>query len=100
MGQLIVSSLVSAQTGEPKIDLVDPEKEWRAQLSVGEARVLAINILQATEAGLADGFLHGWVTRMLEATPSQAAQILNEFRVYRSEREAWPKVVVIDGTDG
>lgn len=96
MSSISISTLVSARTGEPKVDLVDPEKEWRVQLTVEEARALAWNILQAAEAALVDSFLHNFLVRELDLDNGRSARVLNEFRKFRGHHNAWPKVVVTE----
>ena len=96
MGVIHVSTLVSAKTKEPKVDIVDEEAEWRVQLTVAEARALALNILQAAEAAVTDGFVYDWVTKVIQAGDAEAGSVLNDFREYRKGQDAWPKVVVTE----
>ena len=56
------------------------------QLVAEQARAIAMQILDAADAAVADGFLVGWVSTGMDVTERQAASLLNDFRVYRDKR--------------
>jgi hypothetical protein len=96
MGVIHVSTMFGAKAREPLVDIVDEEKEYRIQLRVGEARALGLNILQAAEAAVSDGFLFQFFKEKLDTTDNQSAHMMNDFRKYRSKTSSWPRVVTTE----
>lgn len=57
------------------------------QMSPDEARALALNILQAAEGALGDGFLLTFLEREVNLSLEQLGPILVKFRGYRVSQE-------------
>lgn len=79
-----VESMVSAQTGEPRIIL-----RWfthYTQLDVEQAREIAFNIFEAIEAAKSDSFISAYGKR-IGLEPQQVAGLIYEFRQFRTAKE-------------
>jgi hypothetical protein len=83
---LWVRSIYGAETHEPYVEL--QLGATTAQFPVPQAQMIAAWIGEAAEAATQDAFLIEWMMSTLDLTPLQAAQILGEFRQWRSQRFA------------
>lgn len=82
---ITMQSIVSSQTGEPRILL-----RWFthiAQLDAESARAHAFAILDCVEAAKSDAFLAKFFREKLEADDNLMGNVLMEFRNYRAEQE-------------
>lgn len=82
---LLISSIVSHETGEPVIKL-----RWfthLAQLRPDEAQEVALNLLRVAEIARCDAFLARFARARLGVSDEQAALLLDQFRLLR-EAEA------------
>lgn len=79
-----VTSIVGLMTKEPYVQLQVPEPV--VQLTPEEARDLAINILEASEAAQMDLFLMEFLTGPVGTDMDRAGMMLTTFREWRTER--------------
>jgi hypothetical protein len=88
MPRIEVSTLVSHRDGSPRIEIYTGLKgRDRVQMSVDEARNLALNILQGCEAAVQDAFMIDFAKTKLEADDRMAASLLSQFRQMRRDRQ-------------
>lgn len=89
---ILVESLVSSRTHEPVVQirvLFDNGKgQTTVQMSPEEARGIAQHIMEAAESATVDAFLNNWCRTVLQASESQAAGIMKDFRDFREARVA------------
>lgn len=91
MPRLEVTSLVSHRDGSPRIELYTGRKgRDRVQLSVDEARDLALNILAGCEAAVQDVFMMDFAKTKIGVSDREAAGLLIEFRNMRRDRQNDP----------
>jgi len=81
--KIFVTSLVGYKTGEPLIEI--ELKGQKAQMGVKQAREHALAVLECAEAAETDLFVFRWLTETIGAPPSQAAQVLADFRQRRKQ---------------
>lgn len=97
-----VESIFGANTREPAVQVVIPRAArapvmragpsgpvedrdvFGLQMAPDEARALALNLLEAAEASLGDGFVMHFFMQEMDLTLEQAAPILIKFRGYRT----------------
>lgn len=80
---LLVTSGYGGNTRQPFVEIhSDKLKDEVLQLSPGEARDFAANLLQAAEAAEQDAFIFEFHSELLES-PVRGAQMLSQFRVWR-----------------
>jgi hypothetical protein len=77
-----VSSGYGGNTRRPFVEIVAPK--LRVTMSSAEARALALNILEASVAAEADGFLVNFFVREIEISQQEATGLLMKFRAYRA----------------
>jgi hypothetical protein len=80
---ILVSSIVSAETGEPFVVL-----RWfthYAQVTAGQARSLAFNLLEAVEAARSDAFLVRFAVERGGMPSENSGRLLSDFREFREE---------------
>jgi hypothetical protein len=77
-----VSSGYGANTQRPFVEIVAPK--LRVTMSSAEARALALNILEASVAAEADGFLVNFFVKEIAISQREAAGLLLRFRDYRA----------------
>jgi hypothetical protein len=77
-----VSSGYGGNTRRPFVEIVAPK--LRITMSSAEARALALNILEASVAADADGFLINFFVKEIEIGQREAAGLLMKFREYRA----------------
>lgn len=83
MSGLLTESGVSAATGEPFVKITWEGPEPAGQLTVAEARDLALVILGAAEAAVTDAALMAWLRdTMHQELPTRVA-VLADYRVAR-----------------
>lgn len=87
-GSVWAESIISGRTFEPLVDL-----HWgkhHAQLSLEEAREIAMHILEAAEAAESDAFVFQWLTRDIIGTKTDQEgnweQAIGEFKRFREAR--------------
>lgn len=84
-----VETVFGAKTREPLIRISFDGKEL-CLIPAEDATSLAMNLLQAIQASLADAFLFSFMEKHVGAEPYAAAQVLAEFRQWREGRELKP----------
>lgn len=80
-----VVSMVGFMTQQPIVEL--GIGETKVQLSVEQARYIALDILVCASAAEADLFLVQFATTRIGTDMNAAGQLLNEFRKWRENRE-------------
>lgn len=87
-GVLHVSSMYGAKTRQPIVILTydAPGKEFEVQMSVATARNHAQDVLEVCESAVADAFIFEFLKTRLHQEDKVAAQIIQEFRVWRAEK--------------
>jgi hypothetical protein len=80
---IFLESLVSSQTGEPRVTLT--VKSVSVQLALREARDLQSNLAGVIEASLTDAFIVRWVRDRLGAGADAVGGLLVDFRAFRDE---------------
>lgn len=84
MAEILVSSLVSASTRMPRVDV--QVGETHVQLSHLEAIDVAMNILQCVNGAQADAFIYEWVLKRIpNAGQVEAVNLMRDFREFRDE---------------
>ena len=82
---IYVASIVGMNTGLPLVEIrLGSEK---AQLDPDEAREVAMNILEASNSAITDLWLVEFAMSRIEIDQARAGQLLNEFRLWRKDRE-------------
>jgi|SRR5262245_38448863 len=66
---------------------VEDRDVFGVQLSVDEARDLALSLLEAAEGALGDGFLMDFFMREMDLSLEQAAPLMLKFRGYRTRTD-------------
>jgi len=66
---------------------VEDRDVFGVQLSVDEARDLALNLLQAAEGALGDGFVMDFFMREMDLSLEQAAPLMLKLRGYRARQD-------------
>lgn len=92
-GHISISSTFGHNTQKPYVTIAIANQSESAnplvQLETDQARAVAIHILEAADAGEADGFLIGWLSSGTgDLSESQVAALLADFRAYRERRRA------------
>ena len=98
MPSILVSSIISHRTKEPIIEIKLPKagpnlpKHLRnlEQMTVPEARQFAMNILSVCESAIQDAFLMDFCREVLQLEEIQQAQMLDQFRSLRRDRQIDP----------
>jgi len=67
---------------------VEDRDVFGVQLSPDEARDLALNLLQAAEGAIGDGFVMDFFMREMDLSLEQAAPLMLKLRGYRQRHEA------------
>jgi hypothetical protein len=86
--RITVEAIFGAMTREPLINIILPDGQDRLSLHPDEARALALNLFEAAEASLADGFLMDFFGRELKLTLHQSAAMMFKYRGYRTRNAA------------
>ena len=86
MKTILCSSGYGANTRRPFVQIESEDLDRPLQLSPEEAQDLALNLLQAAEAALTDGFLVEYATKIIGVDRSAAAGWLVEYREFRDQR--------------
>lgn len=81
----MVSSGFGHNTRKPFVQVLIEAADWSTQMAPSTARELAFNLLQAADAAESDGFLVGFLTKVVGADDRAIAGVLNEFREYREK---------------
>lgn len=88
---IMVESIYGRTNKLPLVNMVLPDGKDRLSLRVQEARDLAMNLLQAAEAALGDGFMYEF--SLGEKNPDDmetkmlAVALMNEYRKFRKKHE-------------
>lgn len=90
-----VSSGFGHRTQEPYVQVIVHRADFMTQMPPQTARELAMNLLTCADAAESDGFLVGFVRKVMRnvigaENPEAVAQILMEFRAYREARREEP----------
>jgi hypothetical protein len=85
---IIVTSGYGGNTRRPFVQIESEELDRPLQISPEEARQLALNLLQASEAADQDEFLVRFSQDRLGLDIKDAAVILSLYREFRSERNS------------
>lgn len=81
---IFVQSGFGHNTQQPFVELVIHAADWSTQMSPGEARDLAFNLLQCADAAEGDGFLMSFMDKAIGvADRRMQASLLVQFREYR-----------------
>ena len=83
MRELFIVSLVSNRDQKPRIEM--KLGELRTQMSADAAMDVAKNIIECSMGAYADAFLFNFITQKLGQPKEIAAQLLQEFRIYRDD---------------
>lgn len=87
--QIVVPRTVRAPVMRPgPTGPVEDRDVFGLQLSPDEARSLALNLLEAAEAAIGEGFVMDFFTREMDLTLEQAAPLMLKLRGYRQRNEA------------
>lgn len=89
MPRIDVTTLYGRNTQEPIVEVTFPKNKNRVQLTVPEARDLAMNILQGAESALQDAFIIDFC-KTLDIDDRAAAAMLQQFRLMRRDRQSDP----------
>lgn len=94
MGRFEVQGIVSAQTGEPLVQLrqIDDEgnEEYGFQVAPVEAREIAHNILEATFNAVYDAALIAWTKEAFPGDEIMGAAMVDLIRRYRADHWGLP----------
>ena len=83
-----VESIFGRANRLPLVNVVFPDGLDRLSLSPDEARDLALNLLQAAEASIGDGFVFQFFHKEMDVTEAQAGALMLKLRGYRTRVEA------------
>ena len=86
--KISVESIFGHANRRPLVNLLLPDGLDRLSLAPDEARDLALNLLQAAEASLGDGFVFEFFSKEMDLPESQAAGLMLKLRGYRQRHEA------------
>jgi hypothetical protein len=96
MPQITVTTLYGYKNKKPLVQIelprsarATPKGRPMVQLSIDEARDLAMNIMQGAESAIQDAFIVEFFGEILE-DERKAAAILNDFRQRRADRQDDP----------
>lgn len=97
MGKILVSTIYGYGSQKPIVEIRLPKPSKKqpplerernlVQLSVEEARDLAMNILQAAESAIQDAFIVDFMTQRVGLEPNIVGQFLSDFRAMRRDRQ-------------
>lgn len=87
MPKIMVTTIVSARDGSPRVEIDLGKNRTKVQLSVDEARDLALNILGGAESAVQDAFIVDWVRTRIKGDDRTAAGLLEDFRHMRRDRQ-------------
>lgn len=91
MPKIVVTSIYGHNTKKPIVEMRLPKDKHGpsrlVQLSVPEARDLALNILQGAEAAIQDGFLVEYF-RLMDIDERGIAKMLSDYRIMRADRQS------------
>lgn len=82
MAEFWVNGIVSARDKQPYVQLSN-EKGMIAQLTVGQARSIAFDILQMAARTEVDAMVHGFCAE--QGSPETGAMLMHYFREYRAK---------------
>jgi hypothetical protein len=82
-----VASIYGRDNQMPLVNIVLPDGLDRLSLRPSEARALALNLLEAAEASLGDGFVFEFFHREMDVSVEQAALLMLKLRGYRTRHE-------------
>jgi len=90
--EILCELIIGFKDGKPKINITWRESSHPMTLQIDEARNLALNILECTEAAIHDTFMWDWAMDNLpgpthKEKQAQAATLVNLFRQYREEKQ-------------
>ncbi len=79
-----VSSGFGHRTQAPFVQVLVEAADFMAQMSPGEARGLALNLLQCADAAESDAFLIGFLRAKVGVEDEAVAGVLADFRKWRT----------------
>lgn len=81
------SSGFGHNTQAPYVQVLIAKADWMTQMSPADARRVAMNLLQCADAAESDGFLVGFLKRIIGVEDMRAiATMLVQFREYRESQ--------------
>lgn len=80
-----VTSNFGHRTQKPFVMVTVQEKEFTVNMSPGEARALAANLLHCADASESDAFLVTFLRKKVLANDKAIASILQDFRKWREQ---------------
>jgi hypothetical protein len=80
-----VSSGFGHRTQAPFVQVLIEAADFMTQMSPGDARALAMNLLNAADAAESDGFLISFMREKIGAADYQIAGVLEDFRKWREK---------------
>lgn len=88
MKTIMVSSGYGYYSGQPYVEM--EAGDFKTQMSPGDARALAMNLLSAAESAMSDQFVFTFFSENLEASVNMAGNALVTFREWRKGRDYVP----------
>ena len=86
MSEIVVQSMVSHRTKEPKISIYWPKDVDASQMTPEEARAFARTIFECAEAAQQDAWLFDWATTKIGTDERGAGMLINELREWRGQQ--------------
>lgn len=81
--RLVVSTAFTEQARQPLVTLTCGSEDFSVGLTPQQARELAAELTQAAEATINEGFMLSYLQGFLGLEPKDAAEALDQGRVYR-----------------
>lgn len=85
-GEIVISSIVSAHTKEPMVNLTIGSRDVHIQLTIEESLSLARHIMSAANAAKMDAFVVSWLRDEINMPDGSFAAVLELFREWRKKR--------------
>lgn len=98
MAHFWVNGIVAVRDGEPYIQLSN-EKGMIAQLTMGEARQIALDILVQSARTEMDAMLVSWLVKDMDAPTEAAAAAMAHFRDFRAAADQEKVERTSDGSE-
>lgn len=83
-----VQSIFGRDNQAPLVNLVLPDGLDRISMAPAEARALALNLLEAAEASIGDGFVFEFFRKEMDVPMEHAGALMLKLRGYRTRHEA------------
>jgi hypothetical protein len=85
VGSIDVIPIVSAETGEPRVELQSAAFDKPLQMDASESFTFAHALLETTAIAINDAMVFGFISGPLQIPREKAAGMLHAFRGYRDE---------------